>query len=248
MIDKYYKLKLCNFYEKYGKCDKSDKCNYAHGKDELRNFKKENCYNGLNCFKKKCEFTHPEGWNPENNKRICEYYANGFCNKEDKCKFKHIEDDNYDVENIEINKKDKNIDINDNDHFPYFIDNKDNIKVNTNKEILEKEISHNLNENEDLQDNIEYSEDEMKNEDIENDSSPNIEVFVNEIECNDTEDLINILYNNSLNLVKDIKKNIDKKFIGDKEKYGINMKLKLNEIISEINLFKNNYKDIIDLI
>ena len=34
--NKYYKIKLCNYYEKYGKCTKGDKCTYAHGKESLK--------------------------------------------------------------------------------------------------------------------------------------------------------------------------------------------------------------------
>lgn len=284
MIDKYYKLKLCNFYEKYKKCDKGDECNYAHGKEELRFFKKDDCYNGLKCFKKDCDFSHPENWNPENNKRICEFYANGYCNKEENCKFKHcninVEKDigekkensnkknNCYKEDIKINEEYKKIDINNNDDFPVL---KENVIFNTT-------ISNNYNENEVVQNqfNNQYSEINNRediinkkdniikiNKDKENNSSPNIEIFMNGFKYNDknnilninyeniinnTEKLINILYNNSLNLVKEIKENIDKEFTGDNEKYGINMKLKLNEIISEINLFKNNYKDVINLI
>ncbi|KAI7869086.1 hypothetical protein K492DRAFT_212102 [Lichtheimia hyalospora FSU 10163] len=91
-IDKeYYKLKLCNFYENYGKCNRGDNCNYAHGKDELREFKKI-CNFGLDCYKEDCHFTHPKGWNPKDNIKVCEYYMNGFCKNEDNCKFSHIKE------------------------------------------------------------------------------------------------------------------------------------------------------------
>lgn len=51
-MDNKYKTKLCRYYDKYGKCNNSDKCNYAHGEDELRCFFDENCIN------KKCKRLH----------------------------------------------------------------------------------------------------------------------------------------------------------------------------------------------
>lgn len=64
---KYYKIKLCDLYEKNKKCYRGDNCSYAHGKEELKDFKKI-CNFGLNCFKKDCHFTHPDNWNPEDKK------------------------------------------------------------------------------------------------------------------------------------------------------------------------------------
>lgn len=239
---KYYKLKLCNFYEKYGKCTKGDKCNYAHGKNELREIKKENCINGKKCFKKDCKFNHPRGWNYENNIKICEFFKNGYCINEDNCKFRHInEKDNSD--DIEIKE---NIDISNNVVFP-------SLKENENHNIIK--INKSLSEDETLPDSIE-------NINI-NKSSPNIEFFVNGVEYNDkdnilnineninntkVEDLINNLQNDFLEFSQKIKTNIDETFIEDKHIYGINMKLELNKIISEIELFKNNYQDMINKI
>lgn len=256
---KYYKLRLCNFYEKHGECAKGDKCNYAHGMDELREFKKE-CINGLKCFKKDCLFLHPESWNPEDNIRICEYYLNGYCVNENNCKFKHIKVDekiknegNIKIE--EINKNNKNIDINNNDEFPELKENIISDIIKTNDDILEDENLSKLIENNNVNQNY--------------DLSPNIKIFVNGIEndilnineeinnkendfnenkksINKIENLINNLQNDFLKYSKKIKKNIDETFIEDKYIYGINMKLELNKIMSEIDLFKNNYQDIIN--
>jgi hypothetical protein len=47
--------------------------------------------------------------------------------------------------------------------------------------------------------------------------------------------------------IKELKRYLDESFLNDKKMYGINMKIELNKIMSEINLFKNNYKDIINI-
>lgn len=241
---KYYKLKLCNFYEKHGKCTKGNECNYAHGKDELRDFTKD-CINGSKCFKKDCLFLHPKNWNPEDNIRICEYYLNGYCVNEDNCNFKHIKE-NEEVENnyekIKINENDllKNIDINNNDEFP-------ELKENINSDILEEEkISVNELEIKDSQ----YKDSKVNQK---HNLSPNIEIFVNGIkndnkenDFNEIENLINNLQNDFLKYTKKIKIKIDETFTEDKYIYGIDMKLELNKIMSEIDLLKNNYQDIIN--
>ena len=203
---KYYKLKLCSFYEKHGKCQNGNKCNYAHGEKELREFKKD-CIHGLNCFKKECLFLHPSGWNPEDNIRICEYYLNGYCINEENCKFKHIKEDrNKDEET----KNDE------------FLDLKENTISNIiNKDTLEDEDLSELIENNNV--NLNY------------DSTP--EIFVED-------DKVEILINKLQKYTKKIKDNIDKTFIEDNYVYGINIKLELNKIMSEIELFKNNYQDI----
>lgn len=245
---KYYKLKLCNFYEKHGKCKKGIECNYAHGKDELRDFTKD-CINGLKCFKKDCLFLHPKNWNPEDNIRICEYYLNGYCVNEDNCKFKHIKENeelknNYEEikndENIKINENDllKNIDINNNDEFPELKENiiSDTIKTNNVNELEIKDSQYKdskVNQKYNLSPNIEIFVNGIKNDDKEND-------------FNEIENLINNLQNDFLKYTKEIKVNIDETFIEDKYIYGIDMKLELNKIMSEIYLLKNNYQDIIN--
>jgi hypothetical protein len=263
---KYYKLKLCNFYEKHGKCTKGKDCNYAHGKDDLKDFKKE-CVNGLKCFKKNCLFLHPENWNYENNIKICEYYLNGYCINEDKCKFKHIkenkevENDHEEIkndENININENNllKNIDINNNDEFPELKENISLDIIKTDDNIFEEEnddclnINYNVNKNE----NNEFQDVNQKYN-----SSPDIEIFVNGIKNdmlnintennndndeNEIEKLLNNLKIDFEKYNKELKLKIDETFIEDKN-INIDMKLSLNKIMSKIDLLKNNYQDII---
>lgn len=288
---KYYKLRICNFYEKYGKCNNGKNCNYAHGEDELREFKKD-CVNGLNCFKKKCHFSHPKGWNYKNNVKICEYYMNGFCKKEDNCEFRHIEENNNknnnsDIEeDIEIYKEDRKIDINNNNEFPYLKENKRNIKDDCSLENI-----NNINIDDDLCPNVEFFVDGIKYDNLNildvNDKviednknnlnelnkttniSENMETCEYNLELSvenedDVDDILNINENTKVGengetqdliiklqesfeeYVKEIKNSIDEIFIEDKYILGINMKLELNKIISEINLFRNNYQDIIN--
>lgn len=251
---KYYKLKLCNFYEKHGKCTKGDNCNYAHGKDDLKDFKKE-CINGLKCFKKDCLFLHPENWNYENNIRICEYYLNGYCVNEDNCDFKHINENQKveeikDVENnYEEIKNDllKKIDINNNDEFPELKDNISPDIIKTDDYIIEEEKKNSLN--------INYNVNE-----IENKPSPDIEIFVNGFkndmlninpennnkinDFNEIENLINKLKKDFIKYNKELKDKIDETFIKDKN-VNIDMKMALNKIMSKIVLLENNYQDII---
>lgn len=259
---KYYKLRLCNFYEKHRKCTKSDKCNYAHGKEELREFKKE-CINGLKCFKKDCLYLHPESWNPEDNIRICEYYLNGYCVNEDNCKFKHIKKDekvknNYEEikkdENIKIEENNKYIDINNNDEFPELKENIISDIIKTNDDILEDKKTSELIENNNVN-GLESKDSQCKDINVNQNYnlSPNIEFFVNRIkndnkenDFNEIENLINNLQNDFLKYTKKIKINIDETFTEDKYIYGINMKLELNKIMSEIDLLKKNYQDIIN--
>lgn len=252
---KYYKIKLCDLYEKNKKCYRGDNCSYAHGKEELKDFKKI-CNFGLNCFKKDCHFTHPDNWNPEDNKKICEYYINGFCKNSDSCKFKHI-----------IEKKDKDLDITNNNDFQL-------LENDINSNIIEESINKNDDKHTQgfLDDNIK----DKKN-------NPNFEIFINGVKYIDNiekkdvievvrgnikidekmnkefdntyisknykkeniEELIYKLQNDFEKYTKDIKNNIDNIFIESEQKYGIDMKIDLNKIMAEISLFKNNYQEII---
>lgn len=265
-IKKNYKLKLCRHYEK-GKCYKSKEiCNYAHGKDDLRDFKKE-CINGLKCFKKDCNFNHPNGWNYKNNLKICDYYKNGYCINEANCKFRH---DDEELEEI-INN---NIEDHENEEYKEFLksDNYDYIK-NVVKEFIHEDIVYKI-----IEDNRKkYNADK-------NDLSLDFTLIVDGIEIENTKDIFtdsnnknksnNIQFNNKKvekqdidiekitdntngliddlqkyfeKNIKELKIYIDELFLNDKKMYGINMKIELNKIMSEINLFKNNYKDIIDI-
>jgi hypothetical protein len=227
-----YKIKLCNFYKKHGKCDKKDKCNYAHGDNELRFFKKE-CINGLKCFKKDCLFQHPKNWDYKNNLNICEYYKNGYCNKEDNCEFIHIKECESSDDGNEIKKNTEKAD-------------------NGNNEITLLEENQNLNNNE---------LDETQIKDINKDLSPNIEIFVDGLEYNndvnilntngydpnkETMDLIDNLNEKFETYIKDIKYNIDEVFLNNDKDHGINIKLDLNKLMSEIILLKYNFQDIIN--
>lgn len=53
------KIKICKYWED-GKCKKDkNECSFAHGDDDIRKVK---CHYGINCYKEKCSFEHPEEW------------------------------------------------------------------------------------------------------------------------------------------------------------------------------------------
>jgi hypothetical protein len=245
---KYYKLKLCYSYEKNKKCDKGNDCTYAHGKEELKSYKKE-CINGLACFKKDCQFSHPEDWNYRNNVKTCEYYMNGFCKNGDNCDFKHIKEDieiNTDEKNNKIDENIcKNLDINNNNDFPSLNENTDFNKKNIVEEGLKEIVNNILNimdENIKNTEVIEHVEDTNSNI-IKENNSKSLDDIDN---INKTKDLVIELEKNFEEYIKKIKNNIDKVFTGNKYIYSVNMKFELNKIMSKINLFKNNYQDIIE--
>jgi hypothetical protein len=256
-IKKNYKLKLCRHYEK-GKCDKSkENCNYAHGNDDLREFKKE-CINGLKCFKKDCNFNHPNGWNYKYNLKICDYYKNGYCINEANCKFRHDDDELEDIENEEHKDFFKS------DNYDYI---KNVVKGFIHEDIIYKIIEDNRKKyNADKNDlsldytlivdgiEIENTKDLFTNNNNKNKSN-NIQ-FKKEVEkqsidieniTNNTFGLIDDFQKDLEKDIKELKRYLDESFLNDKKMYGINMKIELNKIMSEINLFKNNYKDIINI-
>lgn len=51
-IDNKYKTKLCNYFDKYGKCDNNYNCKFAHGEEELR------CLFDKECVNEKCKRIH----------------------------------------------------------------------------------------------------------------------------------------------------------------------------------------------
>jgi predicted P-loop ATPase/GTPase len=229
---KYYKLKLCDEYVKYGKCDKGDKCTYAHGKDEVKEIKKI-CNYGLNCFKESCVFEHPKSWNPKDNKKICNYGLNCF---NDNCNFKHIDDFPDLNENIIIN----------------------NVDVDTNKELLSNieiivngikynDTDNMFNTSNFINNNI--IEEVESIEDINTKVKKYVENNNNQIpelkEKGEIEEVIINLQKIFEKYTIEIKHNIDTVFINDKQKYGIDMKMELNKITSSISLFKHNYHDFI---
>lgn len=234
---KYYKLKLCDEYIKNKKCDKGDKCTYAHGEKEIRKMKKT-CNYGLNCFNESCIFVHPKTWNPKDNKKICNYGLNCF---NDNCNFKHI-DENTDLnENIKINNKIKD------DNIVNSVDeNSKNKELFPNIEIIVNDMKYNdtdnmLNTNES---NIIVTNNNIINEsgsikDINND----IQIPLELKEMSDIEELIINMQKIFEKYTMEIKNNIDTVFINDKQKYGIDMKIQLNKIMYEVSLFKLNYHD-----
>lgn len=262
-IKKYYKLKLCRHYEK-GKCDKSKEiCNYAHGEDDLRELKKE-CINRLKCFKKDCNFNHPNGWNYKDNLKICDYYKNGYCINEANCKFRH---DNEELEeiidnNIEDHENKEHEDFFKSDNYDYIKDvvkgfiHEDIIykiiednrkKYNTDKTDLSLDFTLTVNgiEIENIKDlftnNNFYKKNKSNNKEVEKQSIDIENITDNTIE------LIDDLQKDFEKNIKELKIYLDESFLNDKKIYGINMKFELNKIMSEINLFKNNYKDIINI-
>lgn len=267
--EKYYKLKLCRYYEK-GKCEKSkEECNYAHGKNDLKKSKKE-CINGLYCYKKDCSFNHPDGWNYKDNIKICDYYKNGHCINEAKCNFRHDNEESKEImdNNIKVHDNKEHKEILKLDNYDYI---KDVVRGFIHEDIIYKIIEDNRKK---------YDTDK-------NDSSLNFTLIVDGIECKNIEDIfvnnnnknkkneynntqfnkkkveeknvdienitdntiesINYLQKDFEKIIKELKIYIDESFLNDKKIYGINMKIELNKIMSEINLFKNNYRDIINI-
>lgn len=143
-----YKREIC-IYWKQGRCIRENNCTFAHGVNDI---KKYYCQNGIKCYNENCNFSHPNGWIAYNNKRDCLFCNKGFCNKKD-IKYKHIFD-----ENIQINEKDENFqniekDFFNNEKFPSinktdninkdFIKDKtiiddENILINVKKELYDE--------------------------------------------------------------------------------------------------------------
>lgn len=113
-INDMYKTDLCERYENDGQCKYGDKCQYAHGKHELRekpDIVKPSAYKTVLCNKywnegscpygKKCRFVHEKATGFDQNKLIktmthkkyktkeCENFKNGYCPYGDKCGFIH---------------------------------------------------------------------------------------------------------------------------------------------------------------
>jgi hypothetical protein len=219
--EKYYKLKLCNFYEKHGKCNKGDKCTYAHGLEELNKYNKNiiKCKSGLKCYNKDCSFIHPEGWdykNNINNIKICEYYKNRSCLNEKNCKFKHVD--------YEINNENE---INLNEIKQHSENNIENIKITINR--------------------INYDDNDKLKTKIKNNDNKNV---IKDNTTDNTKALNNIkkltynLCNDFQNIIEDFKINLDDSL--DDKKIKIKMKMELNNILSSLYLFRNNCDDIIE--
>lgn len=80
------KTRICVHW-KNGKCERGDKCNFAHGNDELM---VKSCFFGLNCNNPKCQYTHPS----REKTKMCSFWLkDGKCRNGDKCKFAHGENE-----------------------------------------------------------------------------------------------------------------------------------------------------------
>lgn len=150
-----HKIKLCDFYKNYGRCNNGSNCNYAHGTKELKEFIKKSCNYGAKCINERCNFEHPNNWNPLNNKLVCLYYKNGKCKKGKECKFLHI--DEYDILKNNEHEKQIQLNLNDNidDHFPVLVqklntEKNNNLSYSDITQRKKKEYKLDLNINEDL--------------------------------------------------------------------------------------------------
>lgn len=117
---KNYKIDLCKNYEEKGKCKYGDKCRFAHGNHELR---KKSCKSYEKCWNDKCTYEHPEGWDPYENKRDCDFCKRGFCDKKNN-KYKHFKDvDNENVNNLNQQEIKEEL-FNFEEEFPEIVKNK----------------------------------------------------------------------------------------------------------------------------
>lgn len=234
------KTQLCRFFKSPKGCNKGSKCKFAHGEVELKKLTKP-CFTGSKCYKKDCQFLHPEGWNYKNNIKVCEFFKNGYCINEDNCRFEHI-------------KENKNNDIQAENKYDYI---KDIVKGFIHEDIIygiventKKQNNNQDIDNNNLSLNVKFIVDGIEYKNLEN-------IFSNHNENNkvinsdnqEADDILDIieLINNFDKYIKDIKRNIDETFINNKEKYGFYLKLELNKIMSELLLFKNNFEDITDI-
>lgn len=302
LIKKNIKKVICDNWKK-GICKyNKEKCNFAHGENDLI---KQECSNGINCYNENCWFKHPDEWRPYDNKKECIFCAEGFCDKKNN-KYKHINDDIIDT-NIDVFKNVKNneklnvikeIDFNDED-FPILNNNiKDNktsydgndikvikeelykeykylsqlnpneswanediveetnerIEILTNKYNVLKDITKDILD-EELNLRLLENNSDNKNENIFKSvntgehSIPNVNIS---IKYNDEENeddnilsIINEMEEKNKNHIKRIKIILDKKEKTINDENKIYLKLQINKIMKDINLFKLNYEDLI---
>lgn len=270
-----YKIILCDSYEKNGKCNYNNKCNFAHGKHELICLFDEECVNEI------CKRKHPKRdrnrstitkKNNENNNKVNILEEKDFppvgnnalinnkkysksnilfsdiLKKEKNQKILNVDKENNNILNIklkenDINKKIKDLDmslsqINKND----WSNSIDIEKIEKEKEKLElelEEINKNIIQKINLNDNIESKyEDEV--------DLPKVTFTIKEIDNNNNNDEILNLLTKMINQISDFKKDIkpliNNKIKNDYIKY--NFTKDLNKIKSDIDLLKDNYKDI----
>lgn len=235
--NKTYKTKLCRFYKEYNKCNNEADCDFAHGECELRCFFDEKCIN------EKCKRIH-------NNK-----------NKEkDQINIeKENNDNNNDFPKLEKNKSDKN------DKYEKNIKHKDCENELLYSDIIKKEIQKKDSLNDNTVENVDwadimYEDDRLneKNKDYDdniNNHDINFSLNIDGIDVNirdnendhknknydeNTNILINKFEDFSKIYIEKIKNNINIKFKEDHYK----LNFQLNEILSKIKLFKQNFNDI----
>ncbi len=205
------KIELCKNWTK-NECKYSkDKCNFAHGEDDLL---KKYCLSGEFCYNENCNYNHPKEWNPYNNKKECIFCLNGYCNKENnKYNHKNIS------KNISKNNEEVILNIPENEDFPEIIKSKytNNINKDMNKYNL---IDH---KNEDNKNNLKEIE-------------KNIKTKLNINKDNNEDNLINIkkqLKENYILLSK-----LDQKKWENYEEVD-DIKYKINNLEKEYNKNKN---------
>lgn len=189
--------------------------------------------------------------------QLCKYYKSSKgCDKGPNCSFAHNENElrcifdqsciNEECKRIHIKRDIKPITKNNKEIA--IIDEEEKIPeiqltINGNKYYDDNYINKNLEnkkniKNESSRDNIEYNN-YNKFYKVES-----ININTNQVISDRTLELVNNLQEEFNKYIKDIKRNIDETFLDDKKQYGTNLKIDLNKISSELNLFKNNYKDI----
>lgn len=253
-----YKLRLCNFYENNKECNKGSDCTFAHGKNELR------CIFDEDCVNEECKRIHLKKdknmitKNKKRNEYMNNYKYSGRLTSNLK-KVLNITENNNNLEDnlikvkeqlqkkyIELSQIDKNnwansIDIEN-------IENEINI-LDLKYEKLKTLNKNEINEN-NFSDDIEipvinitincvnYNEDNYITKSIKNKKNS----------VNNTDNKINILIDSIEKKFSNFNENI-KQIINDEIKddyFKIILLNNLNKINSEINLLKNNYKDVID--
>lgn len=257
---------ICNHWKK-NNCkfmNSHEKCTFAHGEYDII---KEKCLNDIYCWNEECNFEHPNGWNPYDNKKDCLICLDSkiICDKENK-KYKHVDkivDGIIDIKKEEIIKeystklKDVNI-------FPVLVKTKEKEIKNDNEkykysEILTNNIKDDLNI---MKNNNQKNDDSLYLDNINNDTSdidivenneiPKVNITINSFDIDN--DFISDNSNTKI-LIENMEREF--KMYSEKIKTNINGVIKndrfafllinnLNEISSMINLFKNNYKDIIN--
>lgn len=210
-----------------------EKCNFAHGKDDII---KKKCFNDGYCWNEDCIYKHPEEWNPYNNKKECSICIKGYCNKENK-KYKHINENNENEKEYEKSeKKNRNKDYtNSNNYesnFPKLLTN--------NVESISEKGEQNINI-QDIPINITFN---IKNDDNENNGiEENIEPKIKKI---NEEKILNEIKNQKM--LDNFNKCINAEFNFEKVlntcEYNMNlMNLCLNKYV---DIIKNNFDNCIE--